>query len=526
MRIATISNVWLWMILLLIHTPAIAQSSFDVLVFSKTEAFRHSSIEVGVQAIKTLGQEHDFQVISSEDADIFLSEAMDTLEVIVFLSTTGDILDNAQQEALKDFIHSGRGFVGIHAASDTEHDWEWYGQLVGRHFKDHPKIQEASLAIKDSSHLSTEHLPLTWLRTDEWYNFAIPFPDHLQVLITVDETSYEGGTMGDFHPVSWYHEFENGRSFYTAMGHTEESYEEEAFMHHILGGIHWASRTLDSIPDTESTDSIAAPSDLTAIDSAATRIRLSWQDNSDNEDNFILERDTIIDFDEPDSVLLAADVTEFLDRELLPNTAYFYRVKASNDSVASAYSAVLQVNTLDSIPPPTELTVIDSSATQISLRWKDNSDNEEHFILQRSFTETFPAPDSFLLEKNVTEYVDTELTPDTTYFYRIKAVNERVSSVFSNILSINTLPVATGLSDSDPADTALLFPNPVSDYLHIPASIKKERVNKVEILTLEGQLCKAIQISRSFTLDLRFLAPGNYLLRINEGSSYFRFLKK
>lgn len=214
---------------------------FNVLVFSKTTGFRHSSIDDGIAAIQELGAAHGFTVDASEDAALFTDVGLSPYTVIIFLNTTGDILDNAQQGAMERFIQNGNGFVGIHSASDTEFDWLWYGHLVGSYFDGHPAIQEAEISVVDPDHLATQGLPSPWTRTDEWYNFAPNPSGSVNVLLTVDEATYSGGTMGAPHPIAWYHEFDNGRSFYTALGHTEASYSEPLFRQHLLGGILYAA---------------------------------------------------------------------------------------------------------------------------------------------------------------------------------------------------------------------------------------------------------------------------------------------
>jgi type 1 glutamine amidotransferase len=210
---------------------------FKVLVFSKTTGFRHSSIDEGTATIQALGAAHGFTVDSSEDAILFTDAGLAPYAVIIFLNTTGDILDSAQQGAMERFIQNGGGFVGIHSATDTEYEWAWYGQLVGSYFDGHPAIQEAEVNVVDADHLATQGLPTPWTRTDEWYNFSPDPSSSVTVLLTVDESTYSGGTMGDPHPIAWSHEFDNGRSFYTALGHTEASYSEPLFLQHLLGGI-------------------------------------------------------------------------------------------------------------------------------------------------------------------------------------------------------------------------------------------------------------------------------------------------
>lgn len=212
---------------------------FRVLVFSKTAGFRHKSIEDGNQMLKRLGGQEAWDMVYTQDAAVFTPEDLGLFDVVIFNNTTGDILDDQQQAAFEGFIQAGGGFVGVHAATDTEYDWPWFNQLVGGYFAGHPKVQPAELDILIADHPSTAHLPERWTRTDEWYNFKSMNPD-VQVLLNLDETSYTGGTMGEHHPAAWFHEFDGGRSWYTAGGHTPESFSEDAFVQHVLGGIRWA----------------------------------------------------------------------------------------------------------------------------------------------------------------------------------------------------------------------------------------------------------------------------------------------
>ncbi len=213
-----------------------AQSTKNLLIFTKTAGFRHECIEKGVESISEILQTNGIRFYHTEDSRFFIADSLKQFDGVLFLNTTGDILNEEQQQALETFFKSGKGFIGIHSATDTEYDWPWYGKLVGGYFKSHPKIQKAQLEIKDSTHISTRHLEKRWLHEDEWYNFKQLHPN-IQILMYVDESSYQGGEMGDNHPVSWYREFEGGRMFYTALGHTLESYDDVNFRKHILGGI-------------------------------------------------------------------------------------------------------------------------------------------------------------------------------------------------------------------------------------------------------------------------------------------------
>jgi glucose/arabinose dehydrogenase/cytochrome c551/c552/type 1 glutamine amidotransferase len=210
-----------------------------VLVFTKTAAYYHQSIPAGVQAIIKLGTSNGFDVDTTSDADKFNDDNLKNYSTVVFLNTTGDVLNYLQQVAFERYIQAGGGYVGIHSATDTEYDWGWYGRLVGAYFNGHPEIQQATLNVKDNQHISTKHLPANWIRTDEWYNFK-KISNDIHVLITIDEKSYKGGTNGDNHPMAWYHEFDGGRAFYTELGHREQTYSEPLYLQHILGGILYA----------------------------------------------------------------------------------------------------------------------------------------------------------------------------------------------------------------------------------------------------------------------------------------------
>ena len=213
-----------------------SDSPDKVLVFMKTSGFRHESIEIGVKTVEELGKQNHFEVTHTEDASLFTTENLKQYKLVVFLNTTGDVLNTEQEQAFEAFINNGGSFVGVHSASDTEFEWAWYGKLVGAYFLNHPKQATATITRVDNTHPATKHLPEQWIRHDEWYNFKSINQD-INVLLNLEESTYEGGENGEFHPIAWYHEFDGGRSFYTALGHTNESYVEPEFKQHVLGGI-------------------------------------------------------------------------------------------------------------------------------------------------------------------------------------------------------------------------------------------------------------------------------------------------
>ncbi|MCR8556687.1 ThuA domain-containing protein [Mucilaginibacter sp. BJC16-A38] len=216
-----------------------AMAKQKVLIFSKTAGFHHNSIAVGIPAILKLGQENNFDADTTTDGAKFTFDNLKQYAAVIFLSTTGDVLNETQQAAFEKYIRNGGGFVGVHSATDTEYDWPWYGNLVGAYFKIHPAQQFAVLHVVDRNFIATKHLPADWHRFDEWYNFKWIAPN-LHVLIKIDEKTYTGGLNGDDHPMAWYHDYDGGRAFYTELGHTDESYADPLYLKHLLGGIEYA----------------------------------------------------------------------------------------------------------------------------------------------------------------------------------------------------------------------------------------------------------------------------------------------
>lgn len=227
-----------------------APKKTNVLVFSKTAGFRHESIESGIAALEKMAREKGFEVSFTEDAAQFNTNNLKNFSTVVFLNTTGDVLDNEQQDAFERYIQAGGGYVGIHAATDTEYDWPWYGQLAGAYFLDHPadpNVQEGTMIVEKKDHWATRGMPDEFQKIDEFYSFKNISPD-INVVLTIDESTYQGGKNGDYHPMSWYHEFNGGRAFYTAMGHTKETFSEPIFLNHLWAGIHYASGGDDPQP--------------------------------------------------------------------------------------------------------------------------------------------------------------------------------------------------------------------------------------------------------------------------------------
>ncbi|WP_229321168.1 ThuA domain-containing protein [Larkinella knui] len=213
-----------------------------LLVFSKTAGFRHTSIPAGQLAIIKLGKENGFAVDTTENAAKFTEANLKRYNAVVFLSTTGDVLNDMQQAAFERYIQAGGGYVGIHAAADTEYDWPWYGKLVGGYFMSHPgnpNVQEGEAYVVSKNHVSMFGFPDRWKIKDEFYDFKNVNPD-VTVLVKIDEKTYKEGKMGDNHPMSWFHEYDGGKVFYTNFGHPDETFSNPVYLKHLLGGIQYA----------------------------------------------------------------------------------------------------------------------------------------------------------------------------------------------------------------------------------------------------------------------------------------------
>ncbi len=276
---------------------AAADQPFSVLVFSKTAGFRHDSIPTGVAAIQQLGTAHGFTVDTTEDGAAFTDANLARYQAVIWLSTTGDVLNNEQQAAFERYIQAGGGYAGIHAASDTEYSWAWYGELVGTYFANHPANQTATVKVEDPAHESTAHLPDRWSRYDEWYNYRTNPRGKVHVLATLDETSYSpgSGAMGHDHPIAWCQDYDGGRSWYTGGGHTRESFAEPEFLEHLLGGI----RTAAGVRGADCRASLTASFEKVTLDSNTNNpMEL---DVAEDGRVFYIERDGRVQIVKPDT---------------------------------------------------------------------------------------------------------------------------------------------------------------------------------------------------------------------------------
>jgi type 1 glutamine amidotransferase len=227
---------------------ALAPVESRILLFTKTSGFRHPSIVEGVAMVGALAAEEGLALTHTEDAASFTAENLARIDAVIWLSTTGDVLDASQQAALEAWVESGGGWVGIHAAADCEYEWPWYGELLGNGawFDSHPAIQEAEIAVESYEHPGSGTFPPTAPLTEEWYNFQSNPRPAVEVVLTIDETTYDPGpgAMGADHPLAWWHEPVAGRAFYTALGHRPETYAHEPFREQVRGAMLWAAGLL------------------------------------------------------------------------------------------------------------------------------------------------------------------------------------------------------------------------------------------------------------------------------------------
>ena len=244
-----LKNLLILMVFQSVYSIASAQAQFRALLITTTRGFQHESINAGVLALQELAKKNNFNLKLFEDPKVFNDDFLKQFQVIIFLNTTGDIFDSAQQKAIERFIQRGKGFVGIHSASDTEYGWDWYRKLVGRMFHIHPAIQTARMNIVDNTFPGLQGFAGNKWWTDEWYEFGPEEITGLNYILAVDESTYnpkvewadkKGNGMRKFHPIAWYHNYDGGRAFYTALGHMPSDYSDAVFLNHVYAGIFWA----------------------------------------------------------------------------------------------------------------------------------------------------------------------------------------------------------------------------------------------------------------------------------------------
>lgn len=226
-----------------VHAASESEDSSDpvrILLFSKTDGFRHASIEPAIEIVQKMGEEYGFEVDATENSNWFTTERLESYDAVFFLNTSMTLFNDTQRAVFEEYIRSGGGYVGTHSAADTEYDWPFYGHLVGAWFKNHPPVQRGEIVVRNFSHPATTVLPPRWTIEDEWYNFR-ELPQHVTVLAELVTESIEGSEHEGYHPATWYHSVGEGRAFYTVMGHSASTWNHSHFLNQLLGGIRFAT---------------------------------------------------------------------------------------------------------------------------------------------------------------------------------------------------------------------------------------------------------------------------------------------
>lgn len=227
------------------------EEPLNILVFSKTSGFRHASISSGVKMLYDQSKKQNWVITVTEDASLLRDDLLEKMDVAVFVNPTGDAICEKGQAAFEKFMKTGKGFVGIHAAADFEYEWEFYGDLVGAYFRTHPPAQKATVIFENYDHPAMKPFEgkKTYTTVDEWYSFKKSPRENVNVLASLDENSVtkaknDDWKMGD-HPLIWWTEKDNIRSFYTVFGHTHEAFQDRLIIDHIKNAINWAGKRID-----------------------------------------------------------------------------------------------------------------------------------------------------------------------------------------------------------------------------------------------------------------------------------------
>jgi type 1 glutamine amidotransferase len=240
-------------LLLLLFCAATSFAQNKILIYTHNgKGYKHDNIPASVEALKKLCKEIGYETESTDDPGVFTNEKLKTFSCIIFSNTNNEAFDTEiQKQAFVDYTRRGGAFVGIHSASGSERQWPWFAAMLGGRFVRHPELQKFTIKIIEKRHPSTEFLGASWGWEWEWedecYYLNQLNPD-IHVLLAADLTTvkddkraeYPGVTFGDYFPIAWYHNYDGGRQFYTALGHKAEYYQDPKFVKHLSGGIKWA----------------------------------------------------------------------------------------------------------------------------------------------------------------------------------------------------------------------------------------------------------------------------------------------
>ena len=230
----------------------LSAQQFKALLVVQTAGWQHESTFDAIPALHALASRHSFSLDLKQRAMPIQEEQMMGYDVLIMVNTTGDVFNDEEQAIIEKFIQAGKGWVGVHAAADTEYEWTWYTDMVGHMFYIHPHVQTAMLDVHDADFPGMETWPERMMWTDEYYEYldGAKRPG-FNYILSVDESTYATAANwgpgkvakghGDFHPVSWYHDYDGGRAWYTNLGHVPAVFQEDSFLRHLYGGIYWAA---------------------------------------------------------------------------------------------------------------------------------------------------------------------------------------------------------------------------------------------------------------------------------------------
>ncbi|MCC6154668.1 MAG: ThuA domain-containing protein [Candidatus Hydrogenedentes bacterium] len=223
-----------------------------LLVFTLCKGFVHSSIPLGAKMLESMGTKTSaYTTTVSDDPNVFAADSIKQFDAVCMLNTTGELFDDAKfKKSFVEFVKSGKGLIGIHAATDCFYKWSDYGDMMGGYFDGHPWGAGDTVTCKldDPAHpLNAAFKGRGFDIKDEIYQFQ-PKPysrEKLRVLVSLDitKTNMDKGGLkreDNDYAISWAHAFGNGRVFYCSLGHNESTYWNAAVLQHYLDGIQFA----------------------------------------------------------------------------------------------------------------------------------------------------------------------------------------------------------------------------------------------------------------------------------------------
>jgi type 1 glutamine amidotransferase len=222
-----------------------------ILVFTKNgKGYVHENIPASIAALHKLGKENNFFTDTTTNAALFTDENLRKYDAVIFSNTNNDVFDTEEQRvAFMRYIQAGGGFMGIHSASGTERNWKWFKLMLGATFLRHPPFQPFPVYVLEKKHPAAKNLTSRWETNDECYFFKEINPT-IKVLLVADISNIKEAadgkntrpeTFGNRYPAAWCQEFDGGRTWYTALGHSKEDYSNPTYLAHILEGLKWVT---------------------------------------------------------------------------------------------------------------------------------------------------------------------------------------------------------------------------------------------------------------------------------------------